>query len=151
MLLDRRTFLALASAGLIACTAEQPPRLVRVYKTPTCGCCGAWVDHLRASGFEAEVQDLPDLTPIVRRLGVPEPLRSCHTGEIAGYFLEGHVPAADVVRLLEQRPRALGLAVPGMPVGSPGMEMGGRRDPFQTLLVGRDGDVSVFATHNRPA
>lgn len=147
MPIGRRSFLALAAAGLIACSAQERPRLVRVYKTPTCGCCGDWVDHLRANGFEAAVQDLPDVGPIAARLGVPEPLRSCHTGEIGGYFLEGHVPAADVHRLIEQRPNALGLAVPGMPIGSPGMEAGDRREAFETLLVDRAGAATVFARH----
>lgn len=147
MPIGRRSFLALAAAGLIACSAQERPRLVRVYKTPTCGCCGDWVDHLRANGFEAAVQDLADVGPIAARLGVPEPLRSCHTGEIGGYFLEGHVPAADVHRLIEQRPNALGLAVPGMPIGSPGMEAGDRREAFETLLVDRAGAATVFARH----
>jgi hypothetical protein len=105
------------------------------------------VDHLRASGFEVTVEMTDDLSPIAARLGIPDAVRSCHTGEIGGYFVEGHVPAADIERLLRERPRAAGIAVPGMPIGSPGMEMGGRRDPFQTMLVGRDGAVSVFAVH----
>lgn len=147
MPISRRAFLAAASVSLVAAAAPERPRVVRVFKTPTCGCCGKWVDHLRASGFQAVVSELPDLTPVTTRLGVPDALRSCHTGEIAGYFLEGHVPAADIRRLLAQRPQARGLAVPGMPIGSPGMEMGNRREPFQTLLVDRSGRSSVFARH----
>jgi hypothetical protein len=109
------------------------------------------VDHLRAAGFEVSVEMMDDVTPVATRLGVPEELRSCHTGEVGGYFVEGHVPAADVERLLKERPQAAGIAVPGMPIGSPGMEMGSRRDPFQTLLVDRAGAVSVFAEHGLPA
>jgi hypothetical protein len=93
------------------------------------------------------VEMMEDVGPVAARLGVPDQLRSCHTGEVAGYFLEGHVPAADVEKLLRERPRAAGIAVPGMPIGSPGMEMGGRRDPFETLLVDRNGAASVFVTH----
>lgn len=146
--IGRRGFLGLAAAGLIACsTAEQPPRLVRVYRSPTCGCCGDWVTHLRQNGFEVEVQEVDDLEPIALRLGVPEQLRSCHTGEIGGYFVEGHVPAADIQRLLAERPNALGITVPGMPIGSPGMERGNIRQPYQTLLVDRSGTPSVFANH----
>ena len=146
--IGRRGFLGLAAASLIACsTAEQPPRLVRVHKSPTCGCCGDWVTHLRQSGFEVEVQEVDDLEPIALRLGVPEQLRSCHTGEIGGYFVEGHVPAADIQRLIAQRPNALGITVPGMPMGSPGMDRGPVRQPYQTLLVDRSGTPSVFANH----
>lgn len=149
MNIGRRGFLGLAAAGLIACsTAEQAPRLVRVYRSPTCGCCGDWVTHLRQNGFEVEVQEIDDLEPIALRLGVPERLRSCHTGEIGGYFVEGHVPAADIQRLLAERPNALGITVPGMPIGSPGMERGNVRQPYQTLLVDRSGTPSVFADHS---
>lgn len=148
MQVSRRGFLAAAGVALVACTAQAPPpRAVRVYRSPTCGCCGGWVDHLRAAGFEVAVEMMDDVTPVATRLGVPEPLRSCHTGEIAGYFLEGHVPAADIERLLREKPQAAGIAVPGMPIGSPGMEMEGRRDAFRTMLVGHDGAVTVFAQH----
>lgn len=148
MQFSRRGFLAGAAIALVACTVEAPPsRAVRVYRSPTCGCCGGWVDHLRAAGFEVSVEMMDDVTPVARRLGVPDELRSCHTGEVAGYFLEGHVPAADVERLLAERPEAAGIAVPGMPIGSPGMEMGERRDAYQTLLVDRAGGASVFAQH----
>ena len=146
--IGRRTFLGLAAAGLIACsTAEQPPRLVRVFKSPSCGCCGDWVTHLRQNGFEVAVTEVDDLEPVVLRLGVPEAMRSCHTGEIGGYFVEGHVPAEDIRRLLAERPNALGISVPGMPIGAPGMERGNLRQPFRTMLVDRSGAASVFATH----
>jgi hypothetical protein len=147
MKIDRRGLLALAAGSLIACTAAERPRRIVVHKSPTCGCCTGWAEHLRASGFEVEVRDVEDLGAVATRLGVPEALRSCHTGETEGYFVEGHVPAADVRRLLAERPNALGITVPGMPIGSPGMERGNRRDSFQTLLVDRSGAPSVFARH----
>lgn len=153
-ILSRRTFLAAIPATLVACSAGPaesqasanaalPP--MRVHKTPTCGCCNAWIDHLRADGFTVEAIDVADTTPIARRLGVPDRLRSCHTAEIGGYAIEGHVPAADIRRLLQERPDAAGIAVPGMPIGSPGMEMGNRREPYQVLLFRRDGATRVFA------
>lgn len=121
--------------------------VVKVWKSPLCGCCGAWVDHLREAGFRVEVEDIDDVTPVKRELGVADHLMSCHTGLVEGYALEGHVPAADILRLLEERPEAAGLAVPGMPVGSPGMEMGDQRDPYQVLAFERSGRTSVWASH----
>ncbi len=147
MQISRRGFLGLSAAAMVACAAPAPAKTIKVFRSPSCGCCGGWVDHLRGAGFEVAVEMTDDLTPVLERLGVPERLRSCHTGEAAGYFVEGHVPATDVERLLRERPDARGIAVPGMPIGSPGMEMGGRRDPFHTLLVDRSGGISVFAVH----
>lgn len=119
-----------------------------VYKTPTCGCCGLWVAHLQKSGFTTEVHNLDDLGAVKARVGIPYGLGSCHTAQIDGYFAEGHVPADDIKRLLRERPDAKGLTVPGMPAGSPGMEVAsGRVDRYEVLLVGRDGTTSVFATH----
>jgi hypothetical protein len=128
--------------------ADDLPR-VSVTKSPTCGCCGAWVDHMRAAGFEVEVRDVSDdaLAALKRRLGVAPEHASCHTAEVGGYVVEGHDPAGDVKRLLAERPDARGLAVPGMPVGSPGMEMGSSREHFDTLLIGVDGEASAFAKH----
>jgi hypothetical protein len=145
--IDRRLFLAGSAAALVACAGGAPVRRIQVYRSPTCGCCGGWVDHLRGAGYEVAVTMMDDTAPLAARLGVPDELRSCHTGETNGYFVEGHVPAADIDRLLQERPAARGIAVPGMPIGSPGMEMGNRRDPFRTFLVGRDGAVSIFAAH----
>jgi hypothetical protein len=145
--INRRGFLGLSAAAMVACATPAPKKALTVYRSPTCGCCGGWVDHLRGAGFEVAVQMMDDVTPVAERLGVPEQLRSCHTGELAGYFVEGHVPAADVERLLKERPDARGIAVPGMPIGSPGMEMGERRDAYHTLLVDRSGGISVFAEH----
>jgi hypothetical protein len=119
-----------------------------VYKSPTCGCCGAWVDHMRAAGFQVEVRETDNLHPIKERVGVPLGKGSCHTAEIGGYFIEGHVPAEDVKRLLAQKPDAKGLVLPGMPAGSPGMELpDGRTEPYTVELVHRDGSTGAFATH----
>lgn len=119
-----------------------------VHKSPTCGCCLAWADQMQAAGFEVELRDVDDVAPIKQALGVPASSASCHTAEVGGYFIEGHVPADDIRRLLEERPGARGLAVPGMPVGSPGMEVSsGARQPYEVLLVRRDGSTAVFARH----
>ena len=119
---------------------------ITVYKTPTCGCCGKWVDHLKASGFDVEVATVRETASIRRQQGVPEKLSSCHTAVVDGYAIEGHVPAADVKRLLKEKPKAKGLAVPGMPMGSPGME-GPRSENYSVLLFQEDGGSQVFARH----
>lgn len=119
---------------------------VTVFKSPTCGCCSMWVEHLEAAGFTVETRDRDDMAVVKDSLGLPSDLASCHTGVVDGYVIEGHVPAEYVARLLKERPEALGLAVPGMPVGSPGMEMGDRRDPYQVLLVDDSGEAAVFAS-----
>jgi hypothetical protein len=126
--------------------APLPP--VQVFKSPTCGCCGAWVEHLEAAGFPVRVTEVDDTTAARKRLGMPDRLGSCHTATVAGYVLEGHVPAADVTRLLADRPPALGLAVPGMPVGSPGME-GPNARPYDVVTFDKQGRSEVFATHGR--
>lgn len=147
-MLTRRLLLAATAGAFTAPACAAPARALTVYKTPTCGCCGGWVAHMRRNGFTATVIEQTDLTPVRRRLGVPDAVASCHTAVIDGYALEGHVPAADVLRLLADRPQAAGLAVPGMPLGSPGMEVpDGTRDAFDTLLILRDGRTRVFARH----
>ena len=119
-----------------------------VHKSPTCGCCGLWVDHLKEAGFPVEVRDSEDVTPVKQRLGVPYGKGSCHTAEIADYFIEGHVPAEDIKRLLAEKPDAKGLVLPGMPMGSPGMEgPEGTARPYTVELVGRDGTTSSFSQH----
>jgi hypothetical protein len=139
-------------AGHAACAQTPAPRSLAVYKTPTCACCDGWIAHMRQAGFVATVTLLNDLRPLRLSRGLPDALASCHTGLIGGYLIEGHVPAADVVRLLAERPDAVGLAVPAMPLGSPGMETPqGHRDPYDTLLVLRSGGARVFARHNQPA
>lgn len=116
---------------------------MQVYKTPTCGCCGKWVQHLRDNGFEVAVQDVPDTSPYRRKYGVPDQLASCHTGIVDGYAVEGHVPAREIQRVLREKPKAVGLAVPGMPAGSPGMEAP-HSPGYSVLLVSWNGDVTVF-------
>ncbi|WP_421865587.1 DUF411 domain-containing protein [Parvibaculum sp.] len=127
---------ALVVTGLPAYAASET---LEVYKTPWCGCCTAWVDHMREAGFDVRVTEMEDLEPFKARHGVSAELTSCHTALIGGYVIEGHVPASDVARLLEERPEATGLAVPGMPVGSPGMEMGDERDSYEVVLFGPAG------------
>ncbi len=153
--LNRRLLLGgavvLGMAGS-ACAQASPARNLMVYKTPTCPCCDGWIAHMRQAGFVATVTVLPDLGPLRRERGLPDALASCHSGVIDGYLIEGHVPATDVIRLLDQKPAAIGLAVPGMPLGSPGMETPqGHRDPYATLLVLRGGSTRVFSRHNQPA
>ncbi len=137
-----------ATVSLRNAFAQAAPRIV-VHKTPTCGCCGLWVEHLVEAGFEVETHDhdVLALDDIKRELGIPRELWSCHTGVTDGYVVEGHIPAADVRRLLERRPAGTGIAVPGMPIGSPGMEVGDRRDPYDVILFGAEGASEVFAHH----
>ena len=147
MKLTRRTLLGALAAGLVFPARAQTGPVVDVVKTPTCGCCNGWIAHMRQSGFQVRVRDVQDTTPIARRLGVPDDLRSCHTASVGGYAVEGHVPANDIRRLLRERPQAAGIDVPGMPMGSPGMEHGSHRQPYQTILFTRAGRRSVFARH----
>ncbi len=129
-------------------TAAEPA--MTVYKTKTCGCCGKWVEHLRANGFTVNIKEVEGTEEIRRQFGVPDQLASCHTGVIAGYAVEGHVPAADVRRMLKEKPKGKGIAVPGMPLGSPGMEQGPRKDPFSVVLFGDKGGPVVFQKYPRP-
>ena len=150
--LSRRVFLvAGAAAAAVACApVGGSSTALAVYKTPTCACCTAWVDHMRAAGFEAQVNELPSLRSIRSTQDVPEALASCHTALIGGYVLEGHVPAEDVRRLLAERPEAVGLAVPAMPLGSPGMETpDNQREPYETLLILKGGGTRIFARHGQ--
>lgn len=156
--LQRRAVLRhlLAAAGVLTAPAllraqgvQGAPRLVEVWKSPTCGCCKDWIVHIEANGFRTQVHDVGN-NAARARLKVPASLGSCHTAWVDGYAIEGHVPAADIQRLLKERPAAVGLAVPGMPVGSPGMdgiEYGGRRDPFDVLLIAHDGSSRVFNSY----
>lgn len=124
------------------------PTAITVYKDPSCGCCTKWVSHLQANGFAPDVHDRSDMDALKDSLGVPPALRSCHTAVAGKYVIEGHVPAADLKRLLSARPAGtLGLAVPGMPAGSPGMEMGGRSDRYAVVAFGAAGSTRVFAQH----
>jgi hypothetical protein len=124
------------------------PAPITVYKDPSCGCCTKWVEHLRAAGLRPTVHDRTDMAALKDSLGVPESLRSCHTAVAGKYVIEGHVPAADVTRLIAKAPPGVvGLAVPDMPAGSPGMEMGGRRDRYDVIAFSARGTTSVFARH----
>ena len=117
---------------------------VVVYKSPTCGCCKKWVSHLKANGYTVDVQERTDMSPIKREFGIPRHLQSCHTAKVGGYVVEGHVPADVIARLLQEKPQIKGLAVPGMPMGSPGME-GPRKVPYNILTIPESGKGSVFA------
>ncbi len=137
----------LGAGGGFAAGAEDAEEVkAMVYKSPTCGCCSKWIDHLEANGFEVESKDVANVTPVKRMNGVPMNLASCHTAIIGGYFIEGHVPAEDVKRLLAERPDVAGLAVPKMPMGSPGME-GPKPERYSVLAVKKDGTTEVFAQH----
>ncbi len=147
-----RTFAAAIS--LLVWPAVLPPIAdaaspqVTVYKTPTCGCCKAWVEHLRSRGFEVVTEDLQDLSLIKQQHRIPKSLHTCHTAVVDGYVVEGHVPASDVVRLLSERPKVAGIAVPGMPIGSPGMEVRGRAaEAFDTVTFTASGTTAVFERH----
>jgi hypothetical protein len=141
--LIRSTFLA--PALLLACSPAAAAT-IEVIKTASCGCCAKWVEHLRKEGFTVKVTDVQDVSPTAKALGVPDELRSCHSAKIGGYAVEGHVPAADIKRLLREKPKAAGIAVPGMPAGSPGMEGGGKQR-FSTVIFQRGGKHRVFAQH----
>jgi len=138
---------ALALASFAATAAAALPSMV-VYKDAYCGCCKAWVDYMRKQGFQVDVRETDGLDTVKTQAGVPDDQRSCHTAQIGGYFVEGHVPADDVRRLLKEKPKARGIAVAGMPMGSPGMEVpGGRTMPYDVVLVKADGTTQVFAHH----
>jgi len=146
---SRRTFCAFAA--LAACApatimAATDAPLVEVWKTPTCGCCRVWIRHLQDAGFRVRATEMDDVGPVKARLGVPPALASCHTALVEGYVVEGHVPADDIIRLLRQKPAVKGLLVPGMPIGSPGME-GPGAEPYDVLALDAAGDTRVFATH----
>jgi hypothetical protein len=134
----------LASAGSAWAQAALPD--VEVFKSPYCGCCAEWVKHMRENGFQVTTHDVNDVPAARKQLGMPNALGSCHTAKIGGYVVEGHVPAADIRRLLKEKPKAIGLAAPGMPIGSPGMETG-KPVPYDTLLVQTDGSTRVFVHH----
>lgn len=152
--LSRRKLLVLGAIGAAGSVAIAAPWLsaataqpvIDVSRSPSCGCCGDWIAHMREAGFTVNDRLLDDLAPLKAQLGVPADLQSCHTALIDGYAIEGHVPAQDVHRLLRERPAAAGLAVAGMPLGSPGMEIDGRQEPYEVILFTTSGR-SVFARH----
>lgn len=139
---------ALATFGTAVAQQTQAAPLVEVFKTPTCGCCSKWVDHMRANGFTVRTSDLNDLTQIKTSRGVPARLESCHTAVVNGYVVEGHVPAADVHRLLKEKPAISGIAVGGMPAGSPGMDYPGTKaQAYDVIAFDKSGATRVFAKH----
>lgn len=146
----RRQFLshltALLVAGPLVTRAEDTGTLVQVYKSPTCGCCSKWIDHLRAAGFTVQATNVPDVNPYKREYGLPPQLASCHTAIVEGYVVEGHVPADDVIKMLRQKPDIKGIAVPGMPMGSPGMESPNPQR-YETIAFDAAGVTTVFAIH----
>jgi hypothetical protein len=147
--ITRRSFVCATAVALalgkFAHAGAQDAPLVNVYKNPACGCCGEWVKHMQAAGFRVETREIADVAPIRQRYGVPEYLASCHTAVVGGYAIEGHVPASDIRRLLREKPKVKGLAVPGMVVGSPGMEQGPPQ-PYVTLAFDDRGS-RIFARH----
>lgn len=147
-----QTLASLAGTSLLApaLMAQTRPQ-VEVWKDPNCGCCKDWVVHMEANGFDVKVHDSGN-TAARKRLGVPDKLGSCHTALVGGYAIEGHVPAREVHRLLKERPAAVGLSVPGMPVGSPGMDgkiYGDRKDPYDVVLISRSGGTRVYQSYHR--
>jgi hypothetical protein len=145
--------LGVAVAGLLSLggviAAQRPAPVVEVYKSPTCGCCALWVKHLEANGFRTKVSDVEDMTAVKKKLGVPARGQSCHTAVVDGFVLEGHVPAAEVQKLLKERPKVAGLAVPGMPIGSPGMEVGTTVQRYNVMTFDKQGQLNVFATYGK--
>jgi hypothetical protein len=142
------TLAKLITTGLLslAATVGVAGEPITVYKSPTCGCCGAWVEHLKANGFEVQTHNTDRMDQVKQSLGVQPQHASCHTAEISGYVIEGHVPAGDIRRLLREKPAVAGLTVPGMPMGAPGME-GPRKDPYQVLTFDQDGNSGVYADY----
>ncbi|MFZ2301800.1 MAG: DUF411 domain-containing protein [Gallionella sp.] len=133
-------------AGSEQAASVQALPAVDVYKSPQCGCCKFWAEHLQKNGFTVTLHDVNDIPATRKKLGMPNRYGSCHTAKVGQYLVEGHVPAADIKKLLEKKPKAIGLAVPAMPPGSPGMESD-EPVPYDTLLVGKDGKAKVFARH----
>jgi hypothetical protein len=151
MKISRRSLLVgLTSTSLVSAfpaSAQAAKPLVKVTKDPSCGCCGAWVDHVRKAGFPVEVIESAEVNRLKVRLGVPQDLASCHTAEVGGYVIEGHVPAEAIKRLLAEKPQAKGLAVPGMPVGSPGMEVKGVEDEVYEVVLFGPSSQTTFARY----
>lgn len=149
----RRAFLrtaALTAAGLLVARPRaadaQPLPAMTVYKDPNCGCCEQWVAHVKQAGFAVTVRDTSDMATVKASMGVPDALGSCHTARVGAYVIEGHVPADVIRKILAEKPAGRGLAVPGMPVGSPGMEQGGRKDRYDILLFDKAGKTRVYAS-----
>ena len=145
--MKRREFLALAVTGAFAPhLLAQQTTAVEVWRSPSCRCCGAWVKHLEGNGFTVKVNMVADTGPVRRMAGIPDKLGSCHTAKVGGYVIEGHVPASDIRRLLAEKPNVLGLTVPGMPKGAPGMDIP-NSPPYEVLVVNADGSTALYRRH----
>lgn len=147
----RRSLLGMVAMGAASIAVAAKPQIleIQVWKDPNCGCCNAWIEHLEKNGFSLSVIDAGN-NAARARLGLPQKFASCHTGLVQGYVIEGHVPAADIRRLIKEKPDAIGIAVPGMPIGSPGMDgpdYGKQRDPYQVLLIQKNGSSKVFNSY----
>ena len=142
----RKMLLAAVMVGLGTGAGAQAPTAVSVFKSATCGCCAKWVEHLRANGFTPTATNVDDLDAVKAKLHVPQAVQTCHTAVVGGYVIEGHVPASDIKRLLKERPAISGLAVGGMPAGSPGME-GGATRRYDVLSFDKQGNTRVYASH----
>lgn len=148
-MIRRRVLLtsAMLILGLLA-TVHSQTHEITVYKTATCSCCSVWVNHLRENKFTVKVIEVESTAEYQKKFGVTNALRSCHTATVGGYTIEGHVPASEIQRLLKEKPKAKGLAVPGMPIGSPGMEVGTRRDAYSVLLFDSEGKTTVYQQYS---
>lgn len=140
---QRLLFAAILALAAAAAGAESLPEVV-MHKDPNCGCCGRWAEHLAANGFRVKTVMAGDMQSVKRRFGVPPRLASCHTAKVGGYVIEGHVPASAIKRLLREKPALAGLAVPGMPAGSPGMEAPGQQDPYDVVAFDRAGRSRIY-------
>jgi hypothetical protein len=151
-MLNRREFVRRAvGAGAAVVVAPRvarafAPIAMTVYKSPTCGCCKEWIKHVEANGFACKIIEMNDVTPIKRQLGVPKNMESCHTAVVGAYLIEGHVPADLIKGLLAKKPVVLGLSVPGMPLGAPGMETSGPPRPYKVMAFMKDGSSRLYAS-----
>lgn len=145
----RKLAIALLLLFGVAALVQAADGVVDVYRAEGCDCCGKWAEYLKQNGFKVRVHNLSSrrLSRIKAEAGVPEKYASCHTAKVDGYVVEGHVPADDIKRLLKDRPEAIGLSVPDMPIGSPGMELGDKKEPYEVLLLQKDGSTAVYAKH----
>lgn len=146
-MIRKLAFRLTAGAALLAVATAASAAALTTYKSPSCGCCAKWVEHMQRHGHQVKVVNVEDIMAVKAKAGIPDALASCHTTMVGGYVVEGHVPAEDVARLLKAKPKAKGIAVAGMPMGAPGMEHGNHRVPFQTMLIKPDGSTAVFARH----
>ena len=148
MLLKILLFLSIFLTGISATAENNKSPEVTIYKSPYCGCCTKWAEHLTENGMQSKEIKVDNVAEYKKQFGVPDDMQSCHTSVVDDYFIEGHVPAEDVARLLKERPDIKGLAVPGMPIGSPGMEIADKKDQFDVIAIKKDGSTYIFNTHN---